>query len=341
MSNLQSPSPAPATSKPFGWKKALGWALILVVVVGTSLGVLAVAQQRAPHHATANLFISPHPDDEFQMWSLVENRPEEYKIFAFMTRGEETGFCIPETYAANLQEDLGEVPALEVPEGRWTSSCEESRIASLLGYLAQMSETDTSIPGNFGEPDLFELPESDEVELCRVDDGVEDCGEGPREVRVWLDSANRGAVVFFNLGDGDLTPEEVTFAVEILLSSRAEWGLAPELPMASLVGAFSNTGTRCYSYPHPDHAAIRSALWDTNFHSGPQLGATCYISKSQQMSALVSDSSSAASFTLGEDGTRFGAHERHYGWLHGSTYPLATTQTELFHRLQSFWVRFN
>lgn len=108
-----------------------------------------------------------------------------------------------------------------------------------------------------------------------------------------------------------------------------------------MVGAFANQGTRCYSYPHSDHMAVAETLWNINFGVGPQLGATCYLGRQQLMTAVVSRASADAAFELGEDGTRIGAHGRHYGWLHTDAYPLSYQQETLFHRLQSFWVRFN
>lgn len=321
----------------------LGWTIILAVLAVTVWGSLTVAHARNPIHPSAPLFVSPHPDDEFQMWSLIEDRPLEYTVFVFLTRGEESRFCDPPAYSEALQENLGEVAAQPPPAGKGTQECIEGRINATLGFLSAMSQTDPSIPGDFGEPQQFFLPENTDLEMCRVDDGQRVCDETVRQVNIWHDVHDRGAVVFFHLGDGDLTPPTIEFALHSLLDSREQWGLAPELPVGAMVGAFANDGSHpCYAYPHPDHLAVHEVLWNVDFHEGPQLGATCFLNRYQRMSASVSSVAVETAFSVAEDGTRYGAHERYYGWLHSQTYPLAhVRQSALFHRIQTFWVRFN
>ena len=316
------------------------WVLMIAIIGAVVFGASAFAQRRAPHPDVATVFVSPHPDDEFQMWSLVEGRPNEYKIFATMTMGEGTGYCEPETYEDALQEELGELPANPTPEGKRSEACEKARVASLLGFFTQMAEVDPAVPGDFGEARTFLLPAAEDVECAEGQDATE-CGIRSRRVQVWEDQRARGAVVVFDLGDGGLTVDTVEHALEALLTSREEWGLAPELPVGAMVAAFANQGTRCYSYPHPDHVAVAETLWSVDFGVGPQLGATCYVGRQQMMTAVVSQASADAAFELAEDRTRIGAHGRHYGWLHSDVYPLSYAQTTLFHRMQSFWVRFN
>src|SRR5674476_1127036 len=55
----------------------------------------------------SSLVVMPHPDDESQAWSLIQNSPSNFKIFAYMTKGEATGYC--HTYSYGLNESLGEV----------------------------------------------------------------------------------------------------------------------------------------------------------------------------------------------------------------------------------------
>lgn len=336
----RTPGPRATTGNPI--PVIVRWLIGLVVIALATTGMLVAAQARQIPERTATVFVSPHPDDEFQMWSLVENRPEVYKIFVSMTRGEQSGFCEPDKYHEVLHQDLGELPASPEPEGRWTRACEEARITSLLEFLGQMSQADPTVPGDFGDRQTFMLPSDPNVNVCRYDqDDLEDCGDKPREVLVWTDNKDRGAVVVFNVGDGDVEVAEVELALRTLLDNRESWGLEPQVPVASMVGAFANAGTRCYSYPHPDHLAVEAALWNTNFGQGPQLGATCYVGRRQDMSAMVSQAAADAAFAVDEDRHRLGAHGRHYGWLHGDMYPLSITQSTLFHRMQSFWVRFN
>jgi hypothetical protein len=318
------------------------WSLLIAVVAVLVGTLLALALANTPDERTVALAVVPHPDDEFQMWSLMADTPDEYKIFVSLTGGEETGFCEPEILAGALQEDLGEIAPTPTPTGRWTSSCEQARHESLLGYLTQMSEEDPSIPGDFGEPTVFGPLPADGLEVCRDDDGDVRCDEAVREVRVWEDAEGRGAVVFFDLGDGDLTPEEASWAIRSVIDRRGEWGLDAENRVASILGAFANVESPCFPYPHPDHIAVHEALWNTDFGAGSQIAATCFLNPSQRMSAIVSPGATDAAFAFGPGGVREGAHNRHYGWLHASSYPLSGfRQSSLFSWFQSFWVRFN
>lgn len=342
-----TPSPQ-ASSEPA--KRTLGatitaWLIALALVVAAAVTGLHVANARSNPAATksAVVFVSPHPDDEFQMWSLVEDRANEYKIFVNLTLGEQTGFCEPEKFQTAFQPELGEAPPNPLPAGKSTKACTEARIGSLLAYLSGMSQTDSTVPGDFSEPVAHGPYPAPETEICAAVGDQQICDDSVRQVRVWKDTQDRGAVVFFNLGDGDLTSAETAWAVQTLIQHRADWGLAPDLDIRAVVGAFANDGSSpCFAYPHPDHLAVHDALWNVDFGVGPQLGATCYLDPRQKMSAIVSKESSDASFALGSNGERLGAHGIYYGWLHGDAYPLSRySQSTLFHRLQSFWVRFN
>ncbi|WP_022890829.1 hypothetical protein [Agromyces italicus] len=323
-------------------RHVVAWAALIGLLALVTGGLLAVSLANSPAQRVVTIAVIPHPDDEFQLWSLVEGTPDEYKIFVSMTNGEETGFCEPDVLDASLQTELGELPPLPTPTGRWGIECEQARSASLLGYLEQMSETDPSIPGDFGPRQEFAPLPGDGTSICRVDDGAESCNDANREVSVWTDRHDRGAVVFFDLGDGDVTSDEVTWALRSLIERRAELGLEGDERIASLIGAFANDSQPCFSYPHPDHVAVHEALWSTDFGVGPQLGATCFLDGRQRLTTFVDRSSVDAAFEQAVDGTRIGAHGRHYGWLHATAYPIANTmQSALFMRVQSFWVRFN
>lgn len=319
-------------------RRIVAWGAAILAIVLAVVGVLAVASVRAPADPVSELIVVPHPDDEFQLWSLIADRPDRYRVFVSLTRGEETGYCEPEILAQSLQDDLGERAPDPRPPGRWTSECAEAREASLLGYLSQMAESDPTIPGDFGTMRAEVAPTEPDVEVCRDDDGTTVCDETARTLRIWEDRHGRGAVVFFDLGDGDVLPTEVAWAVRATLADL-EQSDAP--PVGAILGAFADVDGPCFPYPHPDHVAVHQTLWDTDFGVGPQLGATCFFDPRQRMSAMVGDDAADASFEVAPDGTRIGAHGVHYGWLHAGTYPLATLrQDQLFMTLQSFWVRF-
>lgn len=319
------------------------WVALLVSLTVASLLIIAVAQERTPTQLTSTVYVMPHPDDEFQFWSILERHPAEYTVLVSLTRGEETRHCDPTSWKESLQADLGEAPPTPAPEGKWTSECEDARMNSLLAFMAAMSTEDPAIPGAFGEPTTVALDSPEGLApLCRIDDGTKTCSSDVREVKIWHDKEDRGSVVFFNLGDGDLEEHEVEWALRSLVDNHENW-FEVEAPVHSIVGSFASpANARCYGYPHPDHMAIHNVLWNVNFGAGPQLAATCFLDPRQTLTARVSESNSIAAFSLGDQGQRLGAHEINYGWLHPETYPLAhVRQSSLFHRNQSFWVRFS
>jgi len=320
----------------------LRWTLLVAIVAAVVGGMTLTATALTPATRTIDVLVVPHPDDEFQTWSLVEGRSHEYKVFAVMTHGEETGYCDEDLLDAALQAEQGEIVPSPAPAGRWSAECEAARQAAFLGFLSQMSESDPTIPGDFAPAAQVHGPvESDGTPICRVDDGTTRCDDAVRQVDVWLDARDRGAVVFFDLGDGDAALDEIAWALRSLVAHGTEWGL-PDAPIGPMIGAFANDGRPCHSYPHPDHVAVHMALWHVDFGVGPQLGATCFLDSRQRMSAVVSPAGLDAAFALAGDGTRIGAHGRHYGWLHNEVYPLAPSgQSELFMPFQSFWIRFN
>lgn len=319
----------------------LRWVVMVAAVTAVFAGLTVTASAVSPAVQTIDLVVVPHPDDEFQTWSLIEQRPDEYKVFAIMTQGEETGYCDQDLQAAALQAGLGELPPSPAPDGRWSDACAAARQSSLIGFLTQMSQEDPTIPGDFADAAVHGPLDAAGTPVCRVDDAVSRCDDSLREVDVWLDRQGRGAVVFFDLGDGDATAEEVAWAVQSTIRHGAEWGFA-DAPFGPVIGAFANDSAPCVSYPHPDHVAVHTALWEVDFGVGPQLGATCFVDPRQRMSASVTPSAVQAGFELAEDGTRVGAHGRHYGWLHSDVYPIGGIgQSTLFMPVQSFWIRFN
>ena len=327
------------------WKTIVSWVVVVVVLLSLPLGTLAYVSQDGGGAKDCVYVVVPHPDDEFQAWSLIENKSSEYKVFVSLTRGEGTRFCEPENMEEALQEDLGEVRPYPSPAGKRTPSCEMARSASLIGFLEQMSLTDDTIPGDFGSMKTYAVQHEGDVEPCRPDsvkEGEQDCSATAREVRVWLDQEGRGAVLVFNLGDGDLSQEEAQWAVEAVLEEGHEWGIPSGGLPPTLIAGFSNYDSdKCYRYKHGDHYATERALYDVDYGVGAQLGATCFADPRRSLTAVVSSKAVRAAFQVEEDGQRTGAHGVHYGWLHAETYPIAHwRQSSLFHRIQSFWVRF-
>jgi len=328
--------------------------------VGTRLADVSAASQTG-----VSYILAPHADDEFQVWSLVENSPANYKVFIYATRSEETGYCDQLSYSRGYQ--LGREKAAEPPPaGRWSTSCEDARLNGLKGFFTQMSATDPTIPGSFGTLMSKGPFPANGTPICREDslppDGVcNTTGTSPKDTvdttaRVLVDSRGRGAIVMFNLGDGDLTEAEAVWAVETVRDNRAGLGLNATLPDYNLLGTFANNTTYsdgCKVYPHNDHRSVHLALYKTDFHMKYQSAATCAMDTDVTRSKTVTGTSADAAWEYDASGSvSTGAHNSNNGWLMGVNrsaengasvwhYPLSrTTQKDLFHTHQYFWTRF-
>lgn len=284
----------------------------------------------------ASVIAVPHPDDEIQAWSLIENTPDTYKIFVLMTRGEQTAFCV----SPGDDVATGEAAPSPRPTGKWTSSCESARQNSFLDFMNGMAKSDTSIPSSFTYRGAKGPFSSLGHTICRHD--KQSC-VSDRSARVW--TAERGAVIWFNLGDGDLTEDEVTWATRVVRDHRSALGIDASLPIRRLIGAsyWNSSHSGCYAYPHADHLAIRDALWKTNFLMGYQAVATCKSDPHANRSGQVTHSHFDDAFRV-VGSRRVGHHVVNYGWLFSESpgyWPGDYSgQDELFHRDQEFRVRF-
>jgi hypothetical protein len=280
-----------------------------------------------------------HPGDEFQSWSLIENSAANYKIFVVATRGEETNACAPANFGDLQQTNLGELAPSPTPSGRWTPSCADARMNSMLDYLTAMSAQDPTVPGSWSAPrDVGPFPAVG-VSLCRDDGGTQVCGNAQRSARVWLDTQGRGAVVSWDLGDGDLTQPEVEWALRTTIAERPALGL-PHQRVHNIVGGFANRVYGCYLHGAEDSRSVNQTLFRQYFGATYNIAASCSDDPSVSRAATVTNGALNASFGVGSDGRRLGAHSRIYGWQY-RTYAAwdAVGQEQLNHSHQHFWMR--
>lgn len=286
------------------------WVAATLATVLTATGITAApaaAVTAAPKHVS--YVAIPHPDDEWQTWALVENSTSNYKVFVLMTRGEQTGYCQP----------------------RWTAECAGSRVQSFLDYLDRMGAADPSIPAGFTYQGVRGPFADQGRKLERADGGAP--FSAPRTAEVWTAGNGMGAVVAFDLGDGDLTEAEAVWAIATTRDNRAALGIDATLPNWNLLGAYYNRSYRgCFVYAHPDHYAVHRALYHTDFGFAYQAAATCGSDPDAKRKQAVTDPSAGASWTAG------GAFPDSYGWL--GSYRLSDDQRELFHKRQAYWIRF-
>lgn len=310
------------------------------------LAALACLVQTGPVQAvtardarTMTYVVMAHPDDEFEAWSLIEHRPGAYTVFITATRGEETRFCNAPTYNRLGFDPPSELAPQPEPHGKWTRSCELARLGSWVGFFTDMGRTDASLPSDLRPLGTRGPFPSRGAALCRYD-GLARC-KHDRTARVWLDRGGRGALVAFDLGDGDLTTREAIWAVRTVKMYRARLGLDTTLRNGSLIAAaFYNENFGCVTYSSADHLAVQRAVRDGSFHMGPRLGPTCRDDPQAVRKPVVSRRAANTAFAEGGPVRRVGAHIRRYGWLKKTHFPLDRAgQGALFHTHQAFWMR--
>jgi hypothetical protein len=322
-------------------------ALAAVIIAGAAAAIVTSQAGSKPvstKPTRVSYVVIPHPDDEFQDWSLIEHAPANYTVVISATEGEQTGYCVPSVYRSAGWQKGKEPPADPVPRGRWTESCAQARIHSWLGFFRDMGKSDPTIPSTLRYAGRKGPFPADGTSICREDTlaPARPCRPGDtvdRRARVWLDTRGRGALVMFDLGDGDLTPAEVTWAVRTVQRHRGALGLDTRLPGREVIGAYANKRDHaCFIYAHPDHLAVRAALSHHDFGVRYQAGATCSTDPAADFSRTVSDRSATAAWKINSSGVQVGAFVGNYGWLHSGYYPLDRTgEADLFHTHQAFW----
>jgi hypothetical protein len=283
----------------------IGLALALV-------GVVVVTEPGAAHAISTTkteiqYIVSPHPDDVFEGWSLVQDSSANYPVFISLTKGESTGFCTN--------------PGLTVPgygtfDTTTVQGCKDARIASLNSWLDKQSDADAylndyvagsganmvryDLTAPAGGTDTSGAPTVAGMTSCKpvwgsgtctgsnpnvntpIPDNLNAGASGPtvaRQVTWWVGSTS--ARIVFDLGDGNLTDAEVVWAMNYVRANRATY-----LPLTNEYGivaaAYANLGheyTACDDYSHHDHRAVQEAVYNNDLISAsgyhPQWGATC------------------------------------------------------------------
>lgn len=229
----------------------------------SALGGLAGRTAVLPDPERMDVVVVPHPGDEFQAWSLVEDDPTSYKVFVLT--------------------DDGSGRALDAWVDRF-------------GRLGQVDETLPTDLRGLGRRGPFP---DDHGAVCRPDDRPAPC-RTMRNPRVWVDDDGRGALVAFGVGAGGLTRREVLWTVRTVKRNREALGIEPALRPGSLIGAaFANRGYGCARFTDPDHLAVHEALFHTDLHFTEQLAPTCADDPDASRSSTVSARSTAVFFGHG------------------------------------------
>lgn len=306
--------------------------LVIGAVAGLALAMSPLVPAAASGPSQISVLALPHPDDETMVASQFQTATSNFQVYITFTRGEQTQYCVPSQYANSYNPDLGEQPALEAPQGRYSPSCAASRLASQVGFFQQMSQSVPAMPGDFAPAYTTRSFPANGTSIFRDDAGTRIVD---RTAVVHVDQQGRGVLVNFNLGDGDLTSGEVSWAISTVLGNKAEFGI-PELRVWNIIGAFwaPTTYPGCVGYTHADHRAVHQALWNSRFGARYTAGATCAADRDVRRTGTVNDTYWQAAFGEG------GAFSTNYGWLKpGEWQADPVGQTTHFHGPQTFWQR--
>jgi hypothetical protein len=266
-----------------------------------------------------------------------------------MTHGEETSGCTTGSQGGITwyQPTLGEYVYGNPWQGKWNAACDAARLASFHLFLDRMAQVDSTLP----------YQPAYRGQMCfggsagGATPGRSDNGTPVADRCAEVYASSKGARVIFNLGDNDLTPAEVIWALQAVRANKSSLGI-PALPEHEVMAAAFYNATApgsgvpqyagCDYYGHPDHHAIHAALWNTHVGAGPQYGRTCDadpdVAATGGRIEYVEPATERAAFEVAADGQRKGASTVAYGWLNPAYYESCFGGCG-FSRKQSFWRR--
>lgn len=272
-------------------------------------------------------FVTAHPDDEIAAWALIEADPTHYVVFVLATRGEQTSYCD----GHGFEPQTGEREPLPAGFGpKWGTHCPAQRIDSWHAFLDTMTGLGAAplgtvaFVGHFegevlnGDPTPKRCDSADES-VCAVSKGYD----------LWV--GERSARMVFDLGDGDLSPDEVTWALQTARRIRAQ--RFPVTAEDDIVGgsyyvsAAAAAAGQGAKYDHPDHHSVHVALWNTDQGvPGPQWGRTGDLDPDRAPDGVWFMSPAAFEAAIRLDGAgpsaqRIGAFQVAYGWLWEGAWP--------------------
>lgn len=265
--------------------------------------------------------VVPHPDDEFQAWALLDAEQDAYPVFILCTHGERTVAADGSAH----QPELGEWTPPPQPWGAPGSpTVRLQRLASFSAFLDAMAVVEPWLDGDL------------------VDHGTLTDGPSPFTLQV----GERSARVVFDGGDGRLTPEFVTAAVQRTRRLRRTH-LPVQREHAVVGAAYLNTAAGSVRYTHRDHRAVHEALWQTDQGvPGPQWCRTAVVDPDVQRTdgrtEWVAPSTYRLVMGIEPDGRRTGLLQVFYGWLGPPAgWPYGETDAvSMWSRQQAFWRRF-
>lgn len=285
----------------------------LGAAVALIAGVSVVEAPPASASTQISYIVAAHPDDENTLWSLVTGSSGNYKVFVVLTHGESTAHCLtldqgttaggggpysfegPNNTAAG-QPDYGEVNPLGSTgnpwQGKWKAACRDARRKSMFAFLNQQAINDASIPnGTWTCTTTADFSGLTPDPAGPATGGLDPTGLDTNGARVVSRKATvcnasngtHGKVIFWDLGDGDLTEAEVLWAVQKTRANKSVLGIPTNLPDFNAVVPFVHNvdanGVPLYSgcepYPNRDHLRVHNVAYSQDIAPGKQWGRTC------------------------------------------------------------------
>lgn len=294
---------------------------------------------RGTNVRTVQYIVSPHPDDEGSTWSLWYQNPNIYPVFIIMTHGESTSMCDGKGYEAGTGERK---PS---PDGFWgkgTPQCEAQRIDSWNWFLNQTA------PGTVPSAQTvtgIATPLAN-VTPSRPKNGVR-VPANTFQMAIGEDHAR----FVFDFGDGDVTPQEVTWAIQNVRRYAHRFG--PVVENTAVSGYFNDHNHTDYYYVHKDHSAVFNALYNINQQlpgaqhapiSGrdPRAALRAELTHNQYCTLMCVGNNQIVTNPAQNLGLRrTGLFQQAYGWLDPGYWPAGETGIRGgFSRVQFFTSRF-
>lgn len=314
-------------------------AIVLLATIATQ----GVAEAAALTTTKTNLqyFVSPHPDDIYSAWGMVQHSTGNYPVFVVATAGEKTGFCQGQSVTVAGYGTYS-------PVVKNSTMCKNARMASLNAWFDDQTTRDKNLDNlkTVTPQRVCFAAQSSTIPLNTNNDAAQNTNK-PYLCANYLIGAN-SARVEFDLGDGNLTKEEVNWAIKNVRAKRSMFPVTKEYGVVA-AGYYNTSYSGCGIYGHADHYALHSAVYNTEqfpddvagYH--PQFGATCasdpdYKKYNYSKSIVTSDYAANMTPSTGMFQIRFGWLTSPY-WTYGTQAQTQSKANAVFTSDQYFWVR--
>ena len=288
--------------------------------------------------------VLPHPDDEFEAWSMVAGDTTHYIVFILLTRGEYSRYC-DGSGISQLQTDRAErLPQPQPFTGEGTPTCAEQRLDAWSTFLDTRGGVESAIgrPGFLGQFDL-DVPEG-----AALPSKIDASGERVPETKYLLWVGDKSARFAFDFGDRDLSLNEVVLGIEAVRALRSR-----VLPVSEeddiIAGAYFNDSfDPSIRYQHPDHKAVQEAVkgidfgtpgpqWGRTVPEDPEVAETLEVPPALYCSVMCVDPEPIDPAT-NPFAFRTGSLQQDYGWLAPAYWVGAELPSgSIFSRVQPFW----